>query len=130
MARRRVHVPSGDRTFKVAAIELQNPAALVTLEDPDAPLPHLDGVFARLRPPADTEPMRVDEWRDIVLRAGARAVRIVATPRSAAVPVSLDRSSEFANVGTFREEALALAEETGENAVVDFVRRVLDEVGA
>lgn len=130
MARRRVF-PNGVPATPVADVEFVPAGAsaeLVTLESREETA-DLRGAFVRLRPPPNTDPATVEEWRADVAKV-ARAVRVVAPGRSALVPLSSDRSDEEVEVGSIREEAEKLAEETGEEKVVSYVKSVLDEVGA
>jgi hypothetical protein len=105
-----------------------NPARLVTLEDPNAPPTMAQDAFARLRPPEGTTPEAVASWR-LVVEKVARAVRVVPAPQAALVPQASERSDTSA-CGSIRQEAEALAVETGSDAVVALTADLLDEVGA
>lgn len=124
--RRRLHPKPTTPAIEVVGIS--KAARLVTLGDPDAPPTLARDAFARLKPPEGTSPDAVTSWRDSVAKV-ARAVRVVATPTAAAVPVASTRVDET-EVGSIREEALQLAEETKNPHVVELVARLLDEVGA
>lgn len=104
-------------------------ARLVTLDDPDSPSTLAQDAFARLRPPEGTDPEVIASWRESVARV-AVAVRVVPPPKAALVPAASDRSDVDDPVGTIREEATRLAEETGSEAVKANTKRILDEVGA
>jgi len=116
---------------RLRVIPLESAALLVTLEDPRAPLTEeIRGAFVRLRPPEGTTPEEVSAWREEVSRR-ARAVRVIPPPRAADVPLASTRVDAAAEkVGSFREEALSLARETGVDGVEALVLRILDEVGA
>lgn len=103
-------------------------ARLVTLDDPASPTTLAQDAFARLRPPEGTDPETVASWRESVAKV-AKAVRVIPPPKAALVPAASDRSDDVP-VGTIREEATKLAEETGNDAVIANVSRILDEVGA
>ena len=124
--RRRVHRPPPAVQVEALAVLA---ARMVTLEDPAAALGRVKGAFVRLRPPEGTSPEEVSSWRLRTLAAGARAVRVLPAPAAALVPVSSDRSGAEA-AESFREEALKLAEETGDIAVLALAKKILDEVGA
>lgn len=130
--RRRVHPTKAlDRSnaFRVEVIPVDGAGRLVTLEDPRAPSTLAQDAFCRLRPGEAVTPDQVASWRDSVARV-ARAVRVVPAPRAAAVALDAARVGEGERVGTFREEATALARETKAPDVEALVLRLLDEVEA
>lgn len=101
---------------------------LVTLEDPDAAPEAARGAFARLRPPEGTSPEVIASWRASVARV-ARAVKVLAAPRSEEVPAASTRVDAEEKVGSLRQETLALARATENPFVVDLTKKLLDEAG-
>ncbi len=124
--RRRVYPPKP--TVSVSIRHVPDPSRLVSLDDPNAGPESARGAFARLRPPEGTTGEQTAAWREAVARV-AQAVRVVPPPRAALVPAASDRS-DAGPVGSIREEATALAEETGDTTVKQLVAAILDEVGA
>jgi len=127
--RRRVHrtAPrSLEDRLRVVPVETSR---LVTLEDPEASPEEARGAFARIRPPAGTSSNAVTEWRERVDRV-AQAVRVMAAPKAADVPLASTRVDAVVKLGSFREEAIRLAKETNDPEIEAFVLRKLDEVGA
>lgn len=105
-------------------------ARLLTLEDPEAPVPaEAAGAFVRLRPPEGSSPDAVETWRARAA-AVARAVKVLPPPRADDVPLASTRVDVGDRTGTIREEATRLAAETGSDHVVALVGKILDEVGA
>lgn len=121
--------PQGDTTVRVKTIEYRGAVKLVTLEDPNAPPTAAQDAFARLRPPEGLTALQVDSWRDVVAKV-ARAVKVLPAPRSADVPTDSKRTAAEDRIGTVREEALLLANETGNPGVIAMVTEALDKVGA
>lgn len=107
-------------------IRVKGATRLVTLESPDDDLSAARGAFCRLRPSEDMTSDEVSSWRESVA-AIALAVKVLPTPKAAEVPDDLRRPGE--TVGTIREEAMRLAEETGDKHVVKLVTEILNEVG-
>lgn len=129
--RRRAPTPTSTRfdAGKVKTILVRESVRLVTLDDPASSPETASGAFARLQPPEGLSPVEVDSWRERVA-AVARAVKVLPAPRSADVPTASQRVDEDEVVGTIRDEAMALAEETKNPAVIELVTKTLDEVGA
>jgi hypothetical protein len=124
----RRHVESIQRG-EPQVVRLEGAARFVTLDDPALPPTLAQGAFCRLAPPEDMAPDEVASWRDQVARV-ARAVRVLPQLRSADVALTNARACEDERVGSIREEAEALAAETGDSAVKALVSAALDEVGA
>ena len=108
-------------------VRIEDAARFVTLDDPTQPPTMAQGAFVRLQPSEGMTPDEVSSWRDLVAKV-ARAVRVVPAQRSADVALAQMRPDD--RVGSIREEAEALAAETGDAEVVNLVRATLDEVGA
>ncbi len=116
-------------TPRVRDIEIESATKMITLEDPEEDLTHVRDAFVRLRPPEGMLPDRIDSWRNVVAKH-AKAVKVLAPPKGAHVPADSARVDEGDKVGTFREEALALAKESSNKEVVKLVTSILDNVGA
>jgi hypothetical protein len=127
--RRRINPPKKSPVPGLEIVRIKAPARLITLEDPSAAPTRAQDAFARLRPPEGTSGDAIASWRDLVARV-ALAVRVVAPPRAALVPMASTRVDAGERVGSVREEALALATETDDDAVVALVTTLLDEVSA
>lgn len=121
--------PRGD-TFKnpkVRVVKIEA-VSLVTLDTPeDAPRKAQDA-FARIQPPQGMPGVEIEAWRDSVAKV-AIAVKVLPAPKSADVPDDSRRLSEGEKVGTFREEALVMAKETKNDAVVQCASQILDAIG-
>lgn len=122
-----------DDAFDIPGVKLEvtavaRPSRLVTLDDPASPSTLAQDAFARLRPPEGSPPDVVASWRDSVARV-ARAVRVLPTRFDASVPLAAERDDDRVEVGSFRDEALALARETKNDAVVDLVALICDTNG-
>jgi hypothetical protein len=117
-----------DTMPRVRAVSVSGAARLVTLEDPNADATPARDAFARLRPPEGTSPDAVSSWRAVVEKV-ARAVKVLPSLHADDVPAASTRVGEGEEPGTIREEATALAAETGNPDVVSLVGRLLDEVG-
>jgi len=126
--RRRVHKAVHNMPA-IRAVAVRGPVKLVTLEDPNAPPTLAQDAFARLRPPEGTSPDAVASWREGVAKV-ARAVKVLPSLRGDDVPNASTRVDVDEKVGSIREEAMGLAEETKNPHVVALVKRLLDEVGA
>lgn len=113
--------PKARATFE--AIQFENVARLVTLEDPDEDVEEARGAFARIRPPVDHPPDAITAWRGKVSQV-ARAVRVVPPPRSIIVPSNAKRADPEADVVA---EALAIACETKDTEVVALVQEAFDQ---
>ena len=121
--------PYAMQGVKLQVTAVARPSRLVTLEDPASPPTLAQDAFARLRPPEGSPPDVVASWRDSVAQV-ARAVRVLPTRFDASVPLASERNDDRAEVGSFREEALALARETNAPEVVDLVALICDTNGA
>lgn len=113
---------------KIKAVPVKS-SPLVTLEDPQDGTESARGAFARLVPPEGLPEEQIDSWRQSV-EAVAKAVKVLPQPKSDEVPVAASRIDEGDKVGTIREEAIAIARETGKEEVVKQTESLLDEVGA
>lgn len=116
-------------TANVSTVLISAPVRLVTLEDPSASPTSARGAFARLRPPEGLPAAEVDAWRQAVAKV-AMAVKVLPAPRAADVPADSHRVDLGEKIGTIREEALALATDSDNPAVVQLTTQLLDEVGA
>lgn len=110
-------------------VRVEDPSRFVTLDSPDLPLTLAQGAFVRLQPAEDMTPDAITAWRDRVATV-ARAVRVLPQVKAADVALASVRVDEDDRVGSIREEAEALAAETGDEDVIRLVRQTLDEVGA
>jgi len=133
--RRRLHPKTSNvssrldtTTSKVRFIKVEEPVRLVTLENPGEGTQEARGAFARIKPPEGTPVAETDAWRLLVARH-AIAVKVLPTPKSADVPNDSQRVKEDEHIGTIREEALILANETENEEVIDLTTAILDQIG-
>lgn len=127
MKRRRiVSTRVGKPTIKTVRVET---SSLVTLEHPEEGTEAARGAFARLAPPEGLTEDEVASWRQSVALV-AKAVKVLPQPKAADVPMDASRPVEDEEVGTIREEAMALAEATKSKRIIKQVSDILDEVGA
>lgn len=112
---------------RVRVVLVEDAVRLVTLDDPKASPQAARGAFARLRAPEGMSAPETASWRDSVA-AYARAVRVVAAPRAAAVALTSARADVADEVLGVREEATALAAATEDPQLIAFVERILSEV--
>lgn len=117
------------KTPRIRVVRFEEASVLVTLEmRSESNLDAARDAFVRIRPKEEIGGEELSRWRESVAKV-AKAVRVVPPPKAALVPAASDRSDDIP-VGTIREEATRLAEETGNDAVIANVVRILDEVGA
>lgn len=114
--------------LKVKTIRVQT-APMVTLDSPEDDAELARDAFVRLTPQEDMSEDDIESWRDSVAKV-AKAVKVIPPPKSADVPLEAGRIEEDEEVGTIREEAVAVAQETEKEEVVKQTLRILDEVGA
>lgn len=113
---------------KVRVVRVKNPVRLTTLEDPQDGTQEALGAFCRIRPPDGLSEHEVASWRHLVSQV-ALAVKVLPTPKDADVPDDSKRIEEGEHVGSIRQEALQLAEETKNPLVMSLVTEILDQVG-
>lgn len=114
---------------KVQIVRNEKAARLVTFEHPDEGLEGAKDAFVRLKPPEGLKDSEVDSWANAV-RKVAKAVKVLPVPKSTEVPDDAQRVEEDEKVGTIREEAMKLAEQTEKPSIVKLTKDILDAVGA
>lgn len=112
---------------KVTTIKVETAVRLVTLQDPAGGLRAAKDAFCRLQPTEPLSPGVIESWRHSVAKV-ARAVKVLPGPRAETVSQSAHRPEH--KVGTIRQESIKIARETGNEDVLAFVTKILDEVGA
>ncbi len=113
---------------KVKVVHVKSPTRLVTFDDPDVDVEEARGAFARLRPPDGWTDAQGEAWRDMV-QERAIAVKVLPRGKLDELPDDAWRTEEGVNVGSIREEAMVIAEATGNQDVVKLTGEILDEVG-
>lgn len=119
--------PRGD-TIRIQVVKIQDATPLVTLEDPQEDPQVARGAFCRLRPPEGLSEHETASWLQQVA-AVAIAVKVLPSPKAADVPNEAQRALEGEKVGTIREEAMSLAKQTKNEAVISLTKKILDDVG-
>lgn len=110
---------------RIEAVLFEAPASLVTLEDPGSDPEPARNAFARLRPPEGHPPGETASWAGVV-RAIARAVRVVPQPRRRGLP--RPEEGPRSPAAGIREEATALAAATKDAGVIALTEQILSEV--
>jgi len=109
---------------RVVAVPIEGAARLVTLEDPQGDARMAQDCFARLQPPVDHPPHETASWR-VQVAAVARAVRVLAPPRSA----EPSKREEHEPASSVRDEAVALARrEPRDEGLVSLVESILSQM--
>ena len=127
--RRRVITKSSTRVDDLPRVEVvlvEGASRMMTLEEVGEVPQEAQDAFVRLRPPEGTTPDETSSWA-ILARKRAKAVRVLPVPRSAVVPIEVARADGAPVLG-IREEAIAIAEESGDSELLALVQRVLGEL--
>lgn len=125
--RKRVATKKSDGP-KVRIVPVDGAAPLVTFDDPKEPTEPARLAFVRLRPPADLPPAETRAWADSV-RAVARAVRVLPTPKSALVPrqTAVDAEGTDEQRRDIRDECMTLARKSGDPELEALCEKLLSE---
>ena len=111
---------------RVEVVLIEGASRMMTLEEVGEVPEAAQDAFVRLRPPEGTTPDETSSWA-ILVRRRAKAVRVLPAPRSAAVPIEVARAEGTPVLG-IREEALAIAQESGDPELIALVGQVLGEL--